>query len=217
MLSRFWLGSCWAARWAVRRAISSPASSGAALARRSRGARWSSTCRAPLPSACWRPRHPLHGLLPTPAAWQFAVTGFLGSYTTVSSFSLQTLALVRDGQILRAGGNVLLSVGLCLCRGRARYAAGSRLAALGGQPTPLKHEQPDPGSARLYLAVSAGAVIGSVAQGAGLDGSTRLVRPRLSLGHLVRQHCRLVRDRLLCDADGSGRARLCRARASASS
>jgi CrcB protein len=34
----------------------------------------------------------------TSAAWQFAVTGFLGSYTTVSSFSLQTLALVRDGR-----------------------------------------------------------------------------------------------------------------------
>ena len=72
----------------------------------------------------------VHGLLSTPAAWQFAVTGFLGSYTTVSSFSLQTLALVRDGQMLRAGANVLLSVGLCLSAVALGYAAG--LAALGG-------------------------------------------------------------------------------------
>ena len=70
-----------------------------------------------------------HGVF-SPAAWQFAVTGFLGSYTTVSSFSLQTLALVRDGQHLRAGGNVLLSVMLCLVAVALGYAAG--LAALGG-------------------------------------------------------------------------------------
>lgn len=46
--------------------------------------------------------------------WPVAVTGFLGSYTTVSSFSLQTLALVRDGEMARAGGNVLASLLLCL-------------------------------------------------------------------------------------------------------
>jgi fluoride exporter len=69
------------------------------------------------------------GVLPMPVAWQFAATGFLGSYTTVSSFSLQTLALVRDGQIFRAGGNVLLSVALCLSAVALGYAAGS--AALG--------------------------------------------------------------------------------------
>ena len=48
----------------------------------------------------------------------------------MSSFSLQTLALVRDGQHLRAGGNVLLSVMLCLVAVALGYAAG--LAALGG-------------------------------------------------------------------------------------
>jgi fluoride exporter len=46
--------------------------------------------------------------------WPVAVTGFLGSYTTVSSFSLQTLALVREGEMARAGGNVVVSVLLCL-------------------------------------------------------------------------------------------------------
>ena len=71
-----------------------------------------------------------HGMFSTPAAWQFAVTGFLGSYTTVSSFSLQTLALARDGQVLRAGGNVLLSVVLCLFAVALGYAAG--LSVLGG-------------------------------------------------------------------------------------
>jgi fluoride exporter len=53
-------------------------------------------------------------VLALPDTWLFAVTGFLGCYTTVSSFSLQTLALARDGQGSRAGGYVVLSVGLCL-------------------------------------------------------------------------------------------------------
>ncbi|EHK52654.1 fluoride efflux transporter CrcB [Allomesorhizobium alhagi] len=69
------------------------------------------------------------GVFPTSVAWQFAVTGFLGSYTTVSSFSLQTLALARDGQIMRAGGNVVLSLALCLSAVALGYISGS--AALG--------------------------------------------------------------------------------------
>lgn len=67
------------------------------------------------------------GMLPMPVAWQFAATGFLGSYTTVSSFSLQTLALVRDGQFVRAGGNVILSLVLCLSAVALGYAAGSAM------------------------------------------------------------------------------------------
>jgi len=46
--------------------------------------------------------------------WRLAVIGFLGSYTTVSSFSLQTLMLLRDGQGWRAAGNIVASVFLCL-------------------------------------------------------------------------------------------------------
>jgi CrcB protein len=53
-------------------------------------------------------------LLAAPDPWLFAVTGFLGCYTTVSSFSLQTLALARDGQARQAVGNIVLSVSLCL-------------------------------------------------------------------------------------------------------
>jgi fluoride exporter len=53
-------------------------------------------------------------LFAAPDTWLFAVTGFLGCYTTVSSFSLQTLALARDGEGGRAIGYVAISVGLSL-------------------------------------------------------------------------------------------------------
>lgn len=50
----------------------------------------------------------------SPAARAFFMIGVCGGYTTFSSFSLQTLALLSDGEALRAGANVLLSVNLCL-------------------------------------------------------------------------------------------------------
>jgi CrcB protein len=50
----------------------------------------------------------------SPNPWLFAVTGFLGCYTTVSSFSLQTLTLARNGERLHALGNIVFSVGLGL-------------------------------------------------------------------------------------------------------
>ena len=53
-------------------------------------------------------------ILASPDPWLFAVTGFLGCYTTVSSFSLQTLTLARNGERGRAIGYVAISVGLCL-------------------------------------------------------------------------------------------------------
>ena len=58
--------------------------------------------------------------------WLFAVTGFLGCYTTVSSFSLQTLSLARDGESSRAAGYVAASVALSL----AAVAAGFALVNL---------------------------------------------------------------------------------------
>jgi len=47
-------------------------------------------------------------------ATQFIMIGVCGGYTTFSSFSLQTLNLLREREFLYAGGNVMLSVGLCL-------------------------------------------------------------------------------------------------------
>src|SRR4029078_13065245 len=45
---------------------------------------------------------------------QFVLTGTLGGFTTFSSFSLQTLNLVQDGECWLAGANVALSVLACL-------------------------------------------------------------------------------------------------------
>ncbi|MEO3470424.1 fluoride efflux transporter CrcB [Roseomonas sp. CAU 1739] len=56
--------------------------------------------------------------------WLLLVTGVLGSYTTVSSFTLQTLALARAGEGGRAALNVIASIGLCLAAAFAGHQAG---------------------------------------------------------------------------------------------
>jgi CrcB protein len=45
---------------------------------------------------------------------EFVMIGVFGGFTTFSSFSLQTLTLVRDGEWFGAGLNVVLSVLSCL-------------------------------------------------------------------------------------------------------
>lgn len=61
--------------------------------------------------------------------WAGLVLGMLGSYTTVSSFSLQTLALVRAGEPVRAALNVVGSLSLCLSAAGGGYAAARAATA----------------------------------------------------------------------------------------
>jgi CrcB protein len=65
-------------------------------------------------------------------ATQFFMTGVCGGFTTFSSFSLQTINLVRDGEWLYAGGNILFSVLLCLIAVWLGYLLGSTLNSMKG-------------------------------------------------------------------------------------
>lgn len=75
----------------------------------------------------------------TPARWgvpdafrQFFMIGLCGGYTTFSSFSLQTLELTQQGEWIKAGANVVLSVVGCL----AAVALGHLLATHLNPPGP---------------------------------------------------------------------------------
>jgi CrcB protein len=50
----------------------------------------------------------------SPAMRQFLMVGICGGFTTFSSFSIQTLELMRTGHAMQAAGNVIGSVLLCL-------------------------------------------------------------------------------------------------------
>jgi len=63
-------------------------------------------------------------------ARQFVMIGFCGGYTTFSSFSLQTLNLMNDGEWLYAGANITGSVILCLAAVWAGYALAVSLNTL---------------------------------------------------------------------------------------
>jgi CrcB protein len=55
-------------------------------------------------------------------------TGFLGGFTTYSTFNYETLALLREGTWLIAAANVVATVAICLAAGVAGLAAGRALA-----------------------------------------------------------------------------------------
>lgn len=68
----------------------------------------------------------------SPGFKQFFLVGICGGYTTFSAFSLQTLQLVHRREWFFAGGNVLLSVGLCLIAVWLGYLLGTTICSTKG-------------------------------------------------------------------------------------
>jgi CrcB protein len=65
----------------------------------------------------------------SPDARLFLTVGVCGGYTTFSSFSLQTLDLLRGGQATAALANIAGSILLCLLAVWAGAAAGGLIGA----------------------------------------------------------------------------------------
>ncbi len=71
----------------------------------------------------------------------FVMVGLCGGFTTFSSFSLQTLDLLRAGAVFRAAANVALSVVLCVAAASAGHALAARLNGGAQTVTQIKAEE----------------------------------------------------------------------------
>ena len=71
-------------------------------------------------------------ILASPKVRQFLMIGICGGYTTFSSFSLETLKRIQDGDWFYAGANIVLSVVLCLIAVWLGYLLGSTFNSLKG-------------------------------------------------------------------------------------
>lgn len=69
----------------------------------------------------------------SPTFRQFFMVGVCGGYTTFSSFSLQTLTLVQEGEWFRAAGNCVLSLVFCLLGVWLGYVLGSLMGGTRNQ------------------------------------------------------------------------------------
>jgi CrcB protein len=71
-------------------------------------------------------------ILASPSVRQFLMIGICGGYTTFSSFSLETLKRMQDGDWFYAGANIVLSVVLCLVAVWLGYLLGTMFNSMKG-------------------------------------------------------------------------------------
>ena len=56
----------------------------------------------------------LRSTLLSPEVRMGITTGFMGGFTTFSTFSYETVRLLEEGSLLQAGANILLNIVVCL-------------------------------------------------------------------------------------------------------